>query len=99
MQYAAGNVSKQVVPGSQVRRLAGSSRCGRRTCEPANLRTFNQTRSGTSAACGGGAKLRHEYEMLRAVSRTFALSIEQLPRVLRDSITIAYLLLRVSDCL
>ncbi len=43
--------------------------------------------------------MRHEYEMLRAVSRTFALSIEQLPRVLRDSITVAYLLLRVSDCL
>jgi farnesyl-diphosphate farnesyltransferase len=39
------------------------------------------------------------YEMLRQVSRTFALSIEQLPSVLRDSITVAYLLLRVSDCL
>jgi farnesyl-diphosphate farnesyltransferase len=40
-----------------------------------------------------------QYEMLRGVSRTFALSIEQLPRVLRDSITIAYLMFRVSDCL
>lgn len=40
-----------------------------------------------------------QYEMLRAVSRTFALSIEHLPRVLRDSVTIAYLLFRVSDCL
>ncbi len=39
------------------------------------------------------------YEMLRRVSRTFALSIEQLPQVLRDSITVSYLLLRVSDCL
>ena len=39
------------------------------------------------------------YEMLRKVSRTFALSIEQLPQVLRDSITVSYLLLRVSDCL
>ncbi|MBN1991467.1 MAG: squalene/phytoene synthase family protein [Anaerolineae bacterium] len=39
------------------------------------------------------------YEMLRKVSRTFALSIEQLPQVLRDSITASYLLLRVSDCL
>jgi len=40
-----------------------------------------------------------KYEMLRQVSRTFALSIEQLPGILRDSITMAYLLLRVSDCL
>jgi farnesyl-diphosphate farnesyltransferase len=40
-----------------------------------------------------------KYEMLRQVSRTFALSIEQLPGILRDSITLAYLLLRVSDCL
>lgn len=37
--------------------------------------------------------------MLRSVSRTFALSIEQLPQVLRDAITVSYLLLRVSDCL
>jgi farnesyl-diphosphate farnesyltransferase len=41
----------------------------------------------------------HQYEMLRKVSRTFALSIEQLPQILRDSITASYLLLRVSDCL
>jgi farnesyl-diphosphate farnesyltransferase len=41
----------------------------------------------------------HHYEMLRRVSRTFALSIEQLPQILRDSITASYLLLRVSDCL
>ncbi len=41
----------------------------------------------------------HHYEMLRRVSRTFALSIEQLPQILRDSITISYLLLRISDCL
>ncbi len=40
-----------------------------------------------------------QYEMLRGVSRTFALSIEQLPRVLRDSVTVAYLLFRVSDCI
>jgi len=39
------------------------------------------------------------YEMLRRVSRTFALSIEQLPDILRESITLSYLLLRVSDCL
>jgi farnesyl-diphosphate farnesyltransferase len=43
--------------------------------------------------------LMHQYEMLRRVSRTFALSIEQLPQILRDSITVSYLLLRVSDCL
>jgi farnesyl-diphosphate farnesyltransferase len=41
----------------------------------------------------------HPNEMLRAVSRTFALSIERLPPVLCDAITTAYLLLRVSDCL
>ena len=38
-------------------------------------------------------------ETLRNVSRTFAISIEQLPLALRDSVTIAYLLFRVSDCL
>jgi farnesyl-diphosphate farnesyltransferase len=40
-----------------------------------------------------------QYQMLRDVSRTFALSIEQLPTGVRNSITVAYLLLRVSDCL
>lgn len=39
------------------------------------------------------------YHLLREVSRTFALSIEQLPPALRDPFTIAYLLLRVSDTL
>ncbi len=39
------------------------------------------------------------YQMLRQTSRTFALSIEQLPRILRDAGAVAYLLLRVSDCL
>ena len=38
-------------------------------------------------------------EMLRNVSRTFAISIEHLPAGLRDAVTIAYLLFRVSDCL
>jgi farnesyl-diphosphate farnesyltransferase len=38
-------------------------------------------------------------EMLRAVSRTFAVSIERLPKALRDVVTTAYLLYRVSDCL
>lgn len=41
----------------------------------------------------------HSGEMLRAVSRTFALSIERLPPSLRDIVTTAYLLFRVSDCL
>ena len=38
-------------------------------------------------------------ESLRNVSRTFAISIEQLPLALREAVTIAYLLFRVSDCL
>jgi farnesyl-diphosphate farnesyltransferase len=37
--------------------------------------------------------------MLRNVSRTFALSIEQLPQPVRDVVTIAYLMFRVSDCI
>jgi farnesyl-diphosphate farnesyltransferase len=37
-------------------------------------------------------------DMLRGVSRTFALSIEQLPRSIRDAVAISYLLFRVSDC-
>jgi farnesyl-diphosphate farnesyltransferase len=41
---------------------------------------------------------RH-YEMLRKVSRTFALSIEQLPSPVCDIITIAYLMFRVADCI
>ena len=38
-------------------------------------------------------------DMLRNVSRTFAISIEQLSAGLRDAVTIAYLMFRVSDCL
>ncbi len=45
-----------------------------------------------------GGKIR-PHEMLRAVSRTFALSIERLPSELRDMVATAYLLFRVSDCL
>ncbi len=37
--------------------------------------------------------------MLRLVSRTFALSIEHLPGILRDAITLAYLAFRISDFL
>jgi len=35
--------------------------------------------------------------MVRGVSRTFALSIEQLPPLLRDAISVAYLMFRISD--
>jgi len=38
-------------------------------------------------------------DMLRAASRTFALSIERLPGMLSEAIAVAYLLLRVSDFL
>jgi farnesyl-diphosphate farnesyltransferase len=38
-------------------------------------------------------------DLLRTASRTFAIGIEQLPRVLCDAGTVAYLLLRVSDYL
>ena len=38
-------------------------------------------------------------EMLEMVSRTFALSIRYLPKVLREPVSLAYLLFRVSDCL
>ena len=41
----------------------------------------------------------NHYEMLRNVSRTFSLSIEQLPQKLRETVTVAYLLFRISDCL
>ncbi len=37
--------------------------------------------------------------MLRNVSRTFALSIEQLPGLRREAVTTAYLLFRVADCI
>ena len=35
--------------------------------------------------------------MVRQVSRTFALSIEQLPPLLRDAISVAYLMFRIAD--
>ncbi len=54
-----------------------------------------EPKSNTSAGAG---KIRLG-EMLGAVSRTFALSIERLPSDLRDMVTTAYLLFRVSDCL
>jgi farnesyl-diphosphate farnesyltransferase len=41
--------------------------------------------------------MREYYELLRATSRTFAVGIEALPGSLRDAVTLAYLVLRVSD--
>lgn len=41
--------------------------------------------------------MNREFQMLREVSRTFALSIERLPPLPREALTLAYLLLRVSD--
>ena len=41
----------------------------------------------------------HLPQILREVSRTFAVSIERLPATLREAVMISYLLLRVSDCL
>jgi 4,4'-diapophytoene synthase len=41
----------------------------------------------------------NERQLLRAASRTFALSIERLPGVVGDAMCLAYLLLRVSDFL
>lgn len=41
--------------------------------------------------------MAQHHQMLREVSRTFALSIEQLPGPSREALTLAYLLLRVSD--
>lgn len=45
----------------------------------------------------GGAEAFCTRRLLRATSRTFALSIEQLPARLRRPLAVAYLLLRVSD--
>lgn len=41
--------------------------------------------------------MQEYYELLRATSRTFATGIEALPRPLRNAVTLAYLVLRVSD--
>lgn len=41
--------------------------------------------------------MQEYYELLRSTSRTFAVGIEALPRGLRDAVTLAYLVLRVSD--
>ncbi|MSR22720.1 MAG: hypothetical protein EXR92_04125 [Gemmatimonadetes bacterium] len=41
--------------------------------------------------------MRQYYALLRSTSRTFAVGIEALPETLRDAVTLAYLVLRVSD--
>jgi len=41
--------------------------------------------------------MRDYRQLLRSTSRTFAVGIEALPRELRDGVTLAYLVLRVSD--
>jgi farnesyl-diphosphate farnesyltransferase len=41
--------------------------------------------------------MQEYYDLLRSTSRTFAVGIEALPRELRDGVTLAYLVLRVSD--
>jgi farnesyl-diphosphate farnesyltransferase len=41
----------------------------------------------------------NHHQLLRATSRTFALSIERLPGAVREAICLAYLLLRISDFL
>lgn len=41
--------------------------------------------------------MQEHYTLLRATSRTFAVGIEALPHPLRDAVTLAYLVLRVSD--
>jgi len=41
--------------------------------------------------------MQEYYDLLRATSRTFAVGIEALPSPLRDAVTLAYLVLRVSD--
>jgi len=43
------------------------------------------------------AEMQEHYDLLRATSRTFAVGIEALPGRLRDAVTLAYLVLRVSD--
>ena len=45
------------------------------------------------------AVIDSQKQMVRQVSRTFALSIEQLPRALEETVGLAYLLFRVSDLL
>ena len=56
--------------------------------------------SGTTASSSDGmtaSDLAYQAEMLQCVSRTFALTIPQLPGALRDVVGNAYLLCRIAD--
>lgn len=55
--------------------------------------------NGNVPAAVTGRDMEYLSRLLRDTSRTFALSIEGLPEALREEITVAYLLFRVSDYL
>jgi len=58
-----------------------------------------QTQISGAGDCFDSSESDDIWTLLRATSRTFALSIEGLPTGLREEIAVAYLLLRVSDYL
>ncbi|MFW5788710.1 MAG: squalene/phytoene synthase family protein, partial [Spirochaetota bacterium] len=62
---------------------------------------MNNHETGTPVvdAPEGHLDVERVFDLLRATSRTFTLSIEGLPTPLREQIAVAYLLLRVSDYL
>ena len=62
-----------------------------------NIEIETRTPSGVDAPARLDAG--RVFELLRATSRTFALSIEGLPPLLREQIAVSYLLFRVSDYL
>ena len=52
----------------------------------------------TSSSCGArNSDLAYQAEVLQGVSRTFALTIPELPGTLRDVVSNAYLLCRITD--
>jgi len=59
----------------------------------------HETRISVVDATEGRPNVDRVFDLLRATSRTFALSIEGLPAPLREQIAVAYLLFRVSDYL
>lgn len=59
----------------------------------------SETRTPAIARTPGRLDADHVFDLLRATSRTFALSIEGLPARLREQVAVAYLLFRVSDYL
>lgn len=58
-----------------------------------------ETRTTIVADAPGRVNAERVFDLLRATSRTFALSIEGLPPLLREQVAVAYLLFRVSDYL